>query len=104
MMNIPLTQRAQQVKPFLAMEVMERAKEMEAQGREIIYLCLGEPDFATPPAPSARSSLALAGTTTKSPRRRKNVASPSFIRATERKQSHDLECGDLSPLSIFGVR
>ncbi|MBE0575961.1 MAG: pyridoxal phosphate-dependent aminotransferase [Desulfuromonadales bacterium] len=30
------------------MEIMERAKQLEADGREIIYLCLGEPDFATP--------------------------------------------------------
>ncbi|MCK4509486.1 MAG: pyridoxal phosphate-dependent aminotransferase [Desulfuromonadales bacterium] len=30
------------------MEIMERAKELEAAGREIIYLCLGEPDFPTP--------------------------------------------------------
>ena len=34
--------------PFLAMEVMERAKELEAEGREVIYLCLGEPDFPPP--------------------------------------------------------
>jgi len=30
------------------MELMERAKQLEATGRDIIYLCLGEPDFATP--------------------------------------------------------
>jgi len=48
MHEIPLSRRARQVTPFLAMEVMERAKELEQQGREIIYLCLGEPDFATP--------------------------------------------------------
>lgn len=30
------------------MEIMERAKALEAEGREIIYLCLGEPDFPTP--------------------------------------------------------
>ncbi len=59
-MQIPLTRRAQQVTPFLAMEVMERAKSMEAAGREIIYLCLGEPDFATPPAILAATGQALA--------------------------------------------
>ncbi len=32
------------------MDVMERARELEAAGREIIYLCLGEPDFPTPEA------------------------------------------------------
>jgi len=45
---IPLSRRALAVKPFLAMEIMERAKALEAAGREVIYLCLGEPDFPTP--------------------------------------------------------
>jgi len=46
--NIHLAQRVADVTPFLAMEIMERAKTLENQGREIIYLCLGEPDFPTP--------------------------------------------------------
>ncbi len=46
--NIHIARRAAEVTPFLAMEVMERAKELEAEGREVIYLCLGEPDFPTP--------------------------------------------------------
>lgn len=37
------------VTPFLAMEVMERAKDLEVKGRDIVYLCLGEPDLPTPP-------------------------------------------------------
>lgn len=59
-MQIPISKRATQVSPFLAMEVMERAKEMEAAGREIIYLCLGEPDFSTPAAILAATGQALA--------------------------------------------
>ncbi|MCD6527903.1 MAG: pyridoxal phosphate-dependent aminotransferase [Desulfuromonas sp.] len=47
-MSLHLSQRARQVTPFLAMEIMEQAKLLEQQGREIIYLCLGEPDFPTP--------------------------------------------------------
>lgn len=47
-MKIAVSNRSRQVTPFLAMEVMERAKEFEAKGREVIYLCLGEPDFPTP--------------------------------------------------------
>lgn len=47
-MEIPISKRAAQVTPFLAMELMERAKQLEAAGRDIIYLSLGEPDFATP--------------------------------------------------------
>ena len=46
--NIHLAQRVDDITPFLAMEIMERAKALEAEGREIIYLCLGEPDFPTP--------------------------------------------------------
>lgn len=45
---IHLSRRAREVTPFLAMEVMERAKALEAEGRDIVYLCLGEPDFPTP--------------------------------------------------------
>ena len=45
---IHFSRRVREVTPFLAMEVMERAKTLEAQGRDIIYLCLGEPDFPTP--------------------------------------------------------
>jgi len=59
-MEIKLSQRSQAVTPFLAMEVMERAKQMEESGREIIYLCLGEPDFETPPAILAETGQALA--------------------------------------------
>lgn len=59
-MHIPLSHRVGQVEPFLAMELMERAKAMEAQGRDIIYLSLGEPDFPTPPAIVAAAEVALA--------------------------------------------
>ncbi len=58
-MNIPISKRAGQVKPFLAMELMERAKELEARGRDIIYLCLGEPDFKTPQAIQEATQQAL---------------------------------------------
>lgn len=59
-MQIPISNRAKLVEPFLAMELMERAKELEAEGRDIIYLCLGEPDFSTPPAILAATGQALA--------------------------------------------
>jgi len=45
---LKLSRRATEITPFLAMEVMERAKHLEQQGRSVIYLCLGEPDFPTP--------------------------------------------------------
>jgi len=40
--------RAQEISPFLAMEVLERAVELEAKGEQIIHLEVGEPDFPTP--------------------------------------------------------
>ncbi|TYO99260.1 aspartate/methionine/tyrosine aminotransferase [Geothermobacter ehrlichii] len=64
MTEIPLSRRSTRVTPFLAMEVMERAKELEAAGKEIIYLCLGEPDFPTPePVVQAVSEALRAGET-----------------------------------------
>jgi len=46
--NPRFSRRAEAVTPFLAMEVLERAKELEAGGRDVVYLCVGEPDFPTP--------------------------------------------------------
>ncbi|MDO9574706.1 MAG: aminotransferase class I/II-fold pyridoxal phosphate-dependent enzyme, partial [Candidatus Contubernalis sp.] len=36
------------IKPFMVMEVLEKAKQMEARGENIIHLEIGEPDFNTP--------------------------------------------------------
>jgi len=47
-MDINIARGAGRITPFLAMEVMERASELKAQGKDIILLCLGEPDFPTP--------------------------------------------------------
>jgi aspartate/methionine/tyrosine aminotransferase len=41
--------RAEQMPPFLVMEVLERAAALQRQGRSIIHLEVGEPDFDTPP-------------------------------------------------------
>ena len=35
--------------PFMVMEVLERAREMERQGVDIIHLEVGEPDLMFPP-------------------------------------------------------
>ena len=42
------TDRALAVEPFLAMEVLERAGELERAGAQICHLEVGEPDFPTP--------------------------------------------------------
>lgn len=47
-MNNPVAKRIQQISPFYVMELLQRAKELEAQGRDIIHMEIGEPDFATP--------------------------------------------------------
>ncbi|MCB2186683.1 MAG: pyridoxal phosphate-dependent aminotransferase [Deltaproteobacteria bacterium] len=40
--------RAKDIPPFLVMDVLEHAQALEAQGRRIIHLEVGEPDFDTP--------------------------------------------------------
>jgi len=40
--------RAQEIKPFLVMDVLERARELEAEGVDVIHLEVGEPDFDIP--------------------------------------------------------
>jgi len=41
--------RIDQIEPFRVMQLLERAKELEAQGKKIIHMEIGEPDFPTPP-------------------------------------------------------
>ncbi len=45
--------------PFYVMEVMERAKKLERQGRSIIHLEVGEPDFPTPNCITEAAAKAL---------------------------------------------
>jgi aspartate/methionine/tyrosine aminotransferase len=45
-----VSQRAQSITPFLAMEFGKHAAQLEAQGHRVIRLNLGEPDFGAPPA------------------------------------------------------
>ena len=49
-MTIPdaVARRAQEIEPFLAVEVFERAQELERRGIDVIHLEFGEPDFETP--------------------------------------------------------
>lgn len=52
--------RVSALEPFLAMEVMERAFELERAGRHIVHLEIGEPDGAPPAAALAACQAALA--------------------------------------------
>jgi aspartate/methionine/tyrosine aminotransferase len=40
--------RAKELRSFIVMDVMERANALEREGRHIIHLEIGEPDFDTP--------------------------------------------------------
>ncbi|MGH7321538.1 MAG: pyridoxal phosphate-dependent aminotransferase [Candidatus Rokuibacteriota bacterium] len=43
-----LAKRTDEIKPFLAVEVFERAQDLERQGHDVVHLEFGEPDFDTP--------------------------------------------------------
>ena len=43
-----VSRRANEIPPFIVMDVLERAHELEREGRNIIHLEIGEPDFPTP--------------------------------------------------------
>jgi aspartate/methionine/tyrosine aminotransferase len=56
----PWSARSEAIEPFLAMEVLERAAELEREGIDIAHLELGEPEFAPPAAASLACREALA--------------------------------------------
>lgn len=43
-----IASRMDMITPFYVMELLRRAKQLEAEGRDIIHMEIGEPDFATP--------------------------------------------------------
>lgn len=43
-----VSSKVSSVSSFYVMEVMARAKTMEAQGRDVVHMEVGEPDFPTP--------------------------------------------------------
>jgi (5-formylfuran-3-yl)methyl phosphate transaminase len=43
-----LSDRAKYIRPFIVMDVLERAAELERQGKHVIHLEVGEPDFDVP--------------------------------------------------------
>jgi aspartate/methionine/tyrosine aminotransferase len=54
-----ISQRAQSIAPFFAMEFGQRAAALEAQGHHIIKLSIGEPDFGAPPSVLEAAHAAL---------------------------------------------
>jgi len=47
-LNAGLPFRVREITPFIVMDVLEKAQEMEAKGEHIVHLEVGEPDFDTP--------------------------------------------------------
>jgi len=47
-MTIKPTERSKNISPFYVMELLEKAKAMEAVGESIVHMEIGEPDFPTP--------------------------------------------------------
>ncbi|MDD2802258.1 MAG: pyridoxal phosphate-dependent aminotransferase [Methylococcales bacterium] len=48
MLEHQVANRIHEISPFYVMELLQRAKQLEAQGKNIIHMEIGEPDFATP--------------------------------------------------------
>ncbi len=56
--------RVDEIEPFRVVEILTRARELEAQGRDILHLSAGEPDFTTPaPVCEAATAALVAGHT-----------------------------------------
>ena len=54
-----ISKKAQEIPPFIVMDVLEKAEEMERKGEHIIHLEVGEPDFDTPECISEASYRAI---------------------------------------------
>ncbi len=48
MQKTGFSHKAAGLKPFMAMDILERAQQLEREGCSIIHLAVGEPDFPTP--------------------------------------------------------
>jgi aspartate/methionine/tyrosine aminotransferase len=54
-----VARRAELIKPFIVMDVLEKACELECQGEEIVHLEVGEPDFDTPDCVKTAATKAI---------------------------------------------
>src|SRR6185295_12532267 len=55
-MNPLTSRRAQEIEPFEVMDVLSRAHALEAAGRRVLHMEIGEPDF-TAPAPVVEAGV-----------------------------------------------
>jgi len=54
-----ISRRAQAIRPFVVMDVVARAKELERAGRDIVRMEIGDPDFATPEVVTRAAEAAM---------------------------------------------
>jgi aspartate/methionine/tyrosine aminotransferase len=52
---VPIAKRMRDIKPFHVMELLGRAQALEREGRDVVHMEIGEPDFPTPAAVVAES-------------------------------------------------
>ena len=55
-----VSRRATEIRPFVVMDIVARAKELEAEGRDIVRLEIGDPDFPTPDVITHAAETAMA--------------------------------------------
>ena len=48
-MSNRLAERNSEISSFYVMELLRRTKQLETQGKDVIHMEIGEPDFPTPP-------------------------------------------------------
>lgn len=58
---LPRSSRSDSIRPFQVMRLLARARELEQQGRDIVHMEIGEPDFPTP-APVINAAQAAIAT------------------------------------------
>ena len=46
--KLPLAARMASIEPFHVMDLLAKARQLEFQGRSVIHMEIGEPDFVTP--------------------------------------------------------
>ncbi len=54
-----VSKRSQAIRPFVVMDLVARAKELEAAGRDIVRLEIGDPDFPTPAVITRAAEVAM---------------------------------------------
>jgi aspartate/methionine/tyrosine aminotransferase len=61
---VTVSRRSAEIRPFVVMDIVARAKALEAEGRDIVRLEIGDPDFPTPPVitQAAEDAMAAGGT------------------------------------------